>query len=69
MHLLPHRVRLVGELLEESVVDAQDVVVGVEVFLAVMEVGHLFKSLLQIGAASRMGFHWMAIAVLHSVLI
>lgn len=45
MHLLPHRVRLVGELLEESVVDAQDAAVGVEVFLAAMEVGPiLFKS-------------------------
>ena len=40
MHLPLHRVKLVEELLEASVVGAQDVAVGVGHFLAMKEVDH-----------------------------
>lgn len=44
--LLPrHRLRLVEELLEANVVDAQVVAADVEAFLAMKEVGHtLFRN-------------------------
>ena len=44
MHLLQPRVRLVEEVLEASVVDAQDVPVDVGGSLATMEVGHFLST-------------------------
>lgn len=41
MHLLRHRVRLVQQLLEASVVGAQDVPVDAGVSLVMTEVGHV----------------------------
>ena len=48
MELLRHRVRLVEELLEASVVDAQDATVDEEVFQEMMEV---YQVLFKTGAA------------------